>query len=364
MESTYFGGYELLDSIGSGGMAEVFRARVRGQAGFSKLVAIKRIRSRFMDDRVFVDMFIDEAKVAVQLNHANIAKIFDLGRVDGQLFIAMEHVHGRDLKTVFDQQVKTCGPVPIPQVCYIGMKLCEGLDYAHSRRNLRGESLQVVHRDVSLHNVLLSFDGEVKIIDFGVVKAEGRVTKTQKGTVKGKLTYMSPEQLRGLPVDCRSDVFSAGIVLYELLTGRRLFLTKSARETVRKIRDAKVVPLRTFNQRIPAALEAIVLKALSRHRDDRYQTAGELQAALQHFAFTRRQTCSRAAVSNWLRAQFSEQFTEESARLRAFAAIEPTPPPTTLPIEPDASEATISVDVEFTDIVEATQRGWCPAASG
>jgi len=334
MNRVGFGGYELLEQIGAGGMAEVFRARVRGYEGFAKLVAIKRIRPRFAADRTFVDMFVDEAKIAGRLSHANIAKIFDLGRVDGQYYIAMEHVHGRDVKAIFGHCKKTVGPVPVAQACYIAMKMCEGLDYAHSHRDVRGERLELVHRDISPQNVLVSFDGEVKIIDFGVAKALGRASHTQTGMVKGKLTYMSPEQIRGLPVDNRSDIYACGIVLYEMLTGRRLFRTDSPRETIMKIRSGRIVPLRTYNQRVPAALETIVLKALSLHPDDRFQTAGDLQSALHRFAYLRGHMCSSSDIASWLRGQFPKQFATEQAHLDLYRAIEPTPPPHTLPVRP------------------------------
>jgi len=352
MSRIAFGGYELLERIGDGGMAEVFRARVRGHHGFAKIVAIKRIRPQYAGDRDFIAMFIDEANIAVRLNHANIAKIYDLGRVGDQYYIAMEHVHGRDLKTIFTRCAKTRGPMPIPEACYVAMKLCDGLDYAHARRDLHGESLQLVHRDISLHNVLLSFDGEVKIIDFGVAKALGRMSRTRTGTIKGKLAYMSPEQMRGLPVDGRSDIFAAGIVMYEMLAGRRLFMSKSPRETIQRIRSGKVVPLRTYNQRIPAALERIVLKALSVHPDDRFQTAGALGNELHRFAFFHRQQCSRSRIASWLRAEFHTELVDENARLDRFKAIQPTPLPGPLPQADDAAPE---------PEVVATKVGWAPA---
>ncbi len=352
MSRVRFGGYELLERIGAGGMAEVFRARMRGQQGFSKLVAIKRIRERYAADPMFVGMFIDEAKISVQLDHSNIAKIFDLGKVKNQYFIAMEHIHGRDLKTIFNHSSRSRGPLPIAEACHIAIKMCEGLDYAHSRRDVGGQRLGLVHRDISLQNVLVSFDGQVKVIDFGIAKAMGRTTKTQAGMVKGKLAYMSPEQMRGLPVDARSDIFAAGIVLYELLAGRRLFLSDSTRETVMRIRSGKIVPIRTYNQRVPAALEAIVLKALSLHPQDRFQSAGELAEAIQRFAYYRGYTCTTGRLAAWMRGEFHKQYADETARLDAFSLIEPTPAPAPLPLDRPALIGTR---------LEATLVGWAPA---
>ncbi len=318
MESIVFGEYELLERIGVGGMAEVFRARARGDHGFSKIVAIKRIHPRYLSERMFVDMFVNEAKIAAELSHANIAKVYDLGCVDDRLYISMEHVHGRDLKTVFLRCKKEEGPLPIPEVCRVAMNVCDGLQYVHTRHGLGGENRQLIHRDISMQNILVSFEGEVKIIDFGVAKLKGGAHNTMNGMVKGKLAYMSPEQSRGLPLDGRSDIYSVGIVMYELLTGRRLFRAKTLKETVQRIRSGRVVPLRTYNQRVPAALEAIVLKALQRHPEDRYQTAAEMLSALRRFTFRHGQVCSRSQLAVWLRARFRDRYDDERTRLRGY----------------------------------------------
>lgn len=265
-----FGKYVLLERINVGGMAEVFKAKAFGVEGFERLVAVKRILPSIAEDQEFITMFIDEAKISVQLTHANIAQIFDLGKVGESYFIAMEFVHGKDLRAIFDRARKRGETTPVPMSCYIAMKICEGLDYAHNKKDPAGRDLNLVHRDVSPQNCLISYDGETKLIDFGIAKAAGKAGRTQAGILKGKFGYMSPEQVRGLPLDRRSDIFAVGIVLYELLTGERLFVGESDFSTLEKVRNVEIMPPSTYNRRIPEELEQIVLKALAKDVDDRY----------------------------------------------------------------------------------------------
>ncbi|MGB0678957.1 MAG: serine/threonine protein kinase, partial [Polyangiales bacterium] len=264
-------------------MAEVFRAKTFGVEGFERTVAVKRILPNIARDTEFISMFIDEAKIAVQLNHANIAQIFDLGKVDDAYFIAMEYVHGKDLRALFDKARERGRALPIPLVCFVIMRLCEGLDYAHNKCGADGQPLNLVHRDVSPQNVLISYDGEVKVIDFGIAKAVGKANQTQSGILKGKFGYMSPEQVRGYPLDCRSDIFTVGICLYELLTGERLFLGQSDFSTLEKVRNVEVMPPSTYDPQIPEELERIVLKTLAKDPQDRYATALELYEELQAY---------------------------------------------------------------------------------
>ncbi|MBC7973804.1 MAG: serine/threonine protein kinase, partial [Myxococcales bacterium] len=191
---TPFGKYFLLERINVGGMAEVFRAKAFGVEGFERLVAVKRILPNIAEDKEFIRMFIEEAKLSVQLNHANIAQIFDLGVVDSSYYIALEHIHGRDLRGIFDRCRQVGEPMPVAQACFVAMKVCEGLDYAHNKRDQGGRELSLVHRDVSPQNILVSFEGEVKLIDFGIAKSELADGQTETGTIKGKFSYMSPEQ--------------------------------------------------------------------------------------------------------------------------------------------------------------------------
>ncbi|MBN2801466.1 MAG: protein kinase [Deltaproteobacteria bacterium] len=281
-----FGKYYLLDRISVGGMAEVFKAKSFGVEGFERLLAVKRILPSIAEDEEFITMFIDEAKIAVQLTHANIAQIFDLGKVGDAYFIAMEYVEGKDLRAIFDRMRKKGQTVPIPMAAYVTMKMCEGLDYAHNKKDTTGQDLNLVHRDVSPQNILVSFDGQVKVIDFGIAKAAGKAGKTQAGILKGKFGYMSPEQVRGMPLDRRSDIFAVGIVLWELLTGERLFIGESDFSTLEKVRNVDIVPPSTFNKRIPADLEKIILKTLSKEVADRYQSAMDLHDDLQSWMYT------------------------------------------------------------------------------
>lgn len=318
MKPTVFGRYTLIEQLGSGGMAEVFLAKTASK-GLERLVAIKRIHSHLAADNKFTSMFIDEANLAAKLTHANIAQIFDLGKVDGQYFIAMEYVHGRDLRALFRYFQSRRQGVPMAQSCYIVAKLCEGLDYAHNRKDYSGRELGLVHRDVSLNNLILSFDGELKIIDFGVAKAAiGRHTRTETGFVKGKIAYMSPEQLGRRPVDCRSDVFACGIILFEILSGQRLYLVPSLHDLVRKVRNAEVPRLRELDPSIPEELEQIVVRALQKSPGDRFQTAGDMHDALSQFMQKQGGFMSRSQVSAWMIDLFREHYEAESARIAAL----------------------------------------------
>jgi len=315
---TPFGKYYLLERINVGGMAEVFRAKAFGVEGFERLVAVKRILPNIAEDKEFIRMFIEEAKLSVQLNHANIAQIFDLGVVDGSYYIALEHVHGRDLRAMFDRCRQLGEPMPVSQACFVVMKVCEGLDYAHNKRDQAGRELHLVHRDVSPQNVLVSFEGEVKLIDFGIAKAAGKGSKTQAGILKGKFGYMSPEQVRGIPVDRRSDVFSCGIVLYELLTGERLFVGESDFSTLEKVRNVEILPPSTYNRRIPDELERIVLKALAKDPEDRYQNSIDLHDELQAFVYTAGEFYSRKDLAAWMKKTFGREIEEETAKLESY----------------------------------------------
>ncbi|MBI2894740.1 MAG: serine/threonine protein kinase, partial [Deltaproteobacteria bacterium] len=309
-----FGKYYLLDRINVGGMAEVFKAKAYGVEGFERLVAVKRILPSIAEDSEFIEMFIDEAKISVQLTHANIAQIFDLGKVADAYFIALEFIHGKDLRAIFDRARKKGEPIPIPMACYVIMKLCEGLDYAHNKKDAAGRDLNLVHRDVSPQNILISYDGEVKIIDFGIAKAAGKASKTQAGILKGKFGYMSPEQVRGLPLDRRSDIFSVGIALYEILTGERLFVGESDFSTLEKVRNVEIMPPSTYNRKIPEELEQIVLKALAKDVDERYATAMDLHDDLQSFMYTSGNFFARKDLAAYMRKAFSDEIAKEAAK--------------------------------------------------
>jgi eukaryotic-like serine/threonine-protein kinase len=270
-----FGRYELLARLAQGGMAEVFLARTGGASGFQKELVIKRILPEFTGDSQFVRMFVDEARLAAQLHHPNIVQVFDFDAIEGTYFIAMEYVEGCDLRTIMEETAARGESFELAEALYLTAEVAKALDYAH-RRKQHGKPLNIVHRDVSPHNVLVSFEAAVKLADFGIAKAQSRATRTQDGIVKGKVSYMSPEQAKGRPLDGRSDLFSLGTVLFELLTLRRLFFADSDREILRKVMAADVPSPRSFKRDLPAEVERLTMRLLARHPEQRYGSAAEL----------------------------------------------------------------------------------------
>ena len=321
-----FGKYLLLERISVGGMAEVFKARTFGVQGFSRLVAIKRILPHLAEDEQFVDMFIGEAKMAVQLTHNNIAQIFDLGRIEHDHYIAMEYVSGRDLLSLHNHFRKTGNRLPVPLVAYIGARIAEGLDYAHNKKGPDGAPMKIVHRDISPQNVLISYDGAVKLIDFGIAKGalQGR-EQTQAGVLKGKFGYMSPELISGLPVDHRSDIFALGTVLHELLTSERLFLGESDFATLEQIKNCELDPPSAKNPAVPPALDAILMRALAKSPDDRFSRAGEMAEAMDHFIQDEGLHHPIKALGDWMKTNFQAEITKEAERNEAWMGMDMYP---------------------------------------
>jgi serine/threonine protein kinase len=317
-----FGNYYLLERLAVGGMAEVYLAKCFGAAGYEKLVALKRILPTIAEDDEFIAMFIDEAKIAGQLSHANIASIFDLGKINSSYFIAMEYVSGLDLRTLWDRANEKEG-IPLEMACYFTKKICEGLDYAHRRRDNRGRPLGIIHRDVSPQNILVSYDGAVKVIDFGIAKAANRMVRTQTGILKGKFAYMAPEQARGEPIDHRSDIFAIGTMLYELVTGQRAFKADSDFALLEKVRKVDIVPPRKINPQLPKELEKIIAKAMSREAGQRYAWASSLAQDLERFMRDRSLTCNKEQIARFVRNHFKPEFREEKRRIEAYAGYQP-----------------------------------------
>ncbi|GAB4299165.1 MAG: hypothetical protein Kow0090_14630 [Myxococcota bacterium] len=313
-----FGKYYLLDRVNVGGMAEVFRAKIYGVEDFERLIAIKRILPNIAEDEEFITMFIDEAKIAVQLTHANIAQIYDLGKVDDSYFIALEYVHGKDLRAIWDRLRKKGEFMPSDMAAFIIHKVCEALDYAHRKKDKNGKDLNLVHRDVSPQNILVSYEGEVKVIDFGIAKAARKSTKTQAGILKGKFGYMSPEQVRGLPIDRRSDIFAIGVVLYELVTGERLFVGASDFSTLEKVRNVEIVPPTTYNKSLPKEIEDVILKALAKDTEERYQWASEMAMSLQKFILSFEKPYTGQELANFMKTIFAADIARERKKLKAF----------------------------------------------
>jgi serine/threonine protein kinase len=298
-------------------MAEVFKAKSFGVEGFEKILAIKRILPSLAEDGEFIQMFIDEAKICGQLNHANICQIFELGRVDDAHFIAMEFVWGKDLLQLTNRFRKLRQLMRPEMAAFIGAKVCEGLDYAHKKKDSNGKPLNIIHRDISPQNILCSYEGEVKIIDFGIAKGALRTSKTQAGVLKGKFGYMSPEQVRGLPLDRRSDIFAIGTILYELLVADRLFVGESDFETLERVRNVEVPPLTKVNPAVPATLEKIIRRALTKEVEDRYQWAGEMQVELQSYLATAEPPFAEKSLAGWMRENFAAELKRESDVLEA-----------------------------------------------
>ncbi len=316
-----FGKYLLLDRVSVGGMAEVFKAKSYGVEGFEKIIAIKRILPTMGEDRDFIKMFIDEAKIAGQLAHANICQIFELGRIDGSHFIAMEYIWGKDLLQIQNRLRKNKVQMPVPMACFAIAKVLEGLDYAHRKRDPLGRPLEIVHRDCSPQNVLVSYEGEVKVIDFGIAKATSRNSRTMAGVLKGKFGYMSPEQVRGLPLDRRSDIFAIGTMLYECMTGERLFQGETDFSTLEKVRNVDIQAPRAINPNIPEAIEKVILKALAKDVDDRYQWCSEMLADLQQFLMAQDVVFTAKTLSGWLKEQFSPEIERERGLLEQYKKV-------------------------------------------
>jgi len=286
--------YRVLKRLASGGMAEVFVAESAGIEGFRKQVAIKRVLPQLSRNNQFIEMFLDEARLCARLAHSNVVSVFDIGVGDNTYFIVMEYVDGADLKQVIEYQKKLGRPMPVESACFIATKICQGLAYAHDLRDQDGSALDIVHRDVTPANVLITRNGEVKIVDFGLAKASSQLAESDAGVIKGKFGYLAPETVMELPVDRRVDVFAAGIILWEMLSGRRLFLGDTDYQTVKLVRDAQIPSL----PNVPPQLEEILRTALARDRDLRYQTARDFGRDLVRFLYKFGRPVSEYEVSD------------------------------------------------------------------
>jgi serine/threonine protein kinase len=283
-EPKKFGKYQLLQKIAVGGMAELYRSKVTRAHGFEKLVAIKKILPHLTDEGNLIKAFIDEAKLAALLQHENIVQIYDFGSIDDEYFIAMEYLFGKDLRKLTHKARKTAVPLGLENTLFIISRICAGLDYSHNLKDLQGKPLNIIHRDINPQNIFLTYEGQVKIIDFGIAKAASHNSTTHEGLIKGKLAYMSPEQATGKPIDHRSDIFSTGIIFYELLAGRRMFEGETM-EVYSLVREARYEPLVKLKPDLPAQLHEIVERALAKEPDQRYQTCGEMLADLEECIF-------------------------------------------------------------------------------
>ncbi|MBA3395740.1 MAG: protein kinase [Deltaproteobacteria bacterium] len=286
-------------------MATVHRALERGIEGFERIVALKRLLPHLAEDASFIKSFVREAKLASLLNHNNIVHIYELGRVGTEYFISMEYIDGRDIRRILRHARKVTGPPPIHITVGLLLQLCEALDYAHAKVDEDGHPLGLVHRDVSPSNLLVTSEGHVKVIDFGIARAQSQQLRTQTGRVKGKLAYMAPEAISGKDLDARSDLFAAGVIAHELLTARPLFASKNEYQTLLKVQRGDIIPPSTFNQACPPELDAIVLRALARDPDDRYATAGEMRDELLAMRRRHNLQTGHRDIAQWLTWAFS-----------------------------------------------------------
>jgi serine/threonine protein kinase len=312
MSGSPFGKYLLYERIAAGGMAEIYRAKYAAAAGVTKQVVIKKILPHYAGNRNFVSMFINEAKIAMGLSHGNIAQVFDFGEIDGEYFLAMEYVHGQTISKIMRRAREKGLNIPPPYVALIGMEMCRGLHYAHTRVDEQQRPLNIVHRDVSPQNVIVSYEGQVKLVDFGIAKARSAsdVDKTQAGAIKGKYVYFSPEQARAKDLDGRSDVFATGICLYEMLCGRLPFEGKMV-EVLNKIVRGDFQRPSKINADVDPQLEAVLLKSMATSRDDRYVSALGFQEALAGYLVTVAPRFNQSSLAQLVDFLFVEELEAE-----------------------------------------------------
>ncbi len=317
------GKYYLLDVIGIGGMAEIYRAQTFDEAGNPQLVAIKRLLPSAMNEDL-IRMLIDEARIATLIEHPSVARVYAFWQIQDEYILVMEYVDGKDLRTVLEKHRRVKRFMRPEDAAYIAIKVLEGLHAAHTQLDRNGNPLNLVHRDVSPSNILISYEGEVKLCDFGIAKASLSSTKTKAGIVKGKAKYMSPEQAMGKKLDARSDIFSMGIVLYEMLTLVPPFLAATEVEMLMKVRDGKFIPVRTRNPAIPPMLQRIVHKALSKDLNKRYQNALEFASALREFLNIHSPSYTDSDLAKIMGNLFSTEKEDERKRLEQFGVLENT----------------------------------------
>jgi serine/threonine-protein kinase len=316
-----FGRFELLLEMGSGGMATLYLSRIRGPQNFEKLIAIKKIHDHLSKEEEFVDMFLDEARISAMIHHPNVVQIFDLGSIDEAYFIAMEYVHGQDLSQMLRGVIRTKNQTyGWAHAARLVADAAAGLHAAHELKSTEGKPLGLVHRDVSPQNILVSYDGHLKVVDFGIAYAAEKISQTSVGTLKGKASYMSPEQSRGQIVDRRSDVFALGILLFECCCMKRLFREENEAATLLRVGAADVPRPRTIRPALPAELERIILRALAKKPDDRFETASEMAQALEQLLVSRGEVVGPAQIESLMGELFHDRKRIRDSQLREVSA--------------------------------------------
>jgi serine/threonine protein kinase len=306
-----FGEYKILKKVATGGMAEVFLAKRVAMKGFEKLLAIKKILPQFSENEEFISMFIDEAKLAAQLNHRNIVQIYDFGNQQGSYYIAMEYVFGKDLRTILKKSRDKHQRLPLTQCAYIITEAARGLEFAHNLKDHYGKPINIIHRDISPQNIFISYEGDVKIADFGIAKAASQSTETRAGVLKGKILYMSPEQAWGKTIDRRSDLYSLGVLFYEMVADRKMVEADSEFSMLEKVRNAEVEFPPEIFEKIPKSLSHIIKKALEKDPGNRYQTAHEMRVDLENHLLTTKETLSEKMISDYLKDIFCDEIEAE-----------------------------------------------------
>ncbi|MEZ4254367.1 MAG: serine/threonine-protein kinase [Polyangiales bacterium] len=312
------GRYQLFNRIAYGGMAEIYRGVTYDAQGYRRDVAVKKLLPRYVEDRQFIEMLTDEFKLVSHLKHPSIAEVYELTEFEGELIIAMEYVDGKDLRSTLEQARRSPHELAIEDFIYILARALDGLQHAHVARDMEGKLLHIVHRDFSPSNILLSYDGHVKICDFGIAKATSSSIQTQTGIIKGKVKYMSPEQAYGRSLDWRSDIFSAGSVLYELVTGVAPFNAKTERDLIFAVRDAKAQPPDELNEDVGPELSRIILQALSRSRSARFQSCIDFRNALLAHLETRNPQYRRTDLARKLKAIWAPSIDAELRALEEY----------------------------------------------
>jgi len=303
-----------METIATGGVAQLFLGKITGLQGFEKLVAIKMILPHLSGEKDLVKAFIDEAKVAALLSHPNIVQIYDFGLMEDSYFIAMEYLFGKDLRHIFQKAKEKEEPLSLGHALYITARICSGLGYAHKLADLQGKSLHLIHRDISPQNILITYGGEVKIVDFGIAKAAGQSSTTQHGSIKGKVAYMSPEQASGEKIDQRSDIFSTGILLYEMLTQKRMF-TGDTMEILDKVRKRDFEPAERVVENLPPILYNILERALAKDVNQRYQSCGEMQGAVEECMFDLSIRPDAQALGAYMKKLFGQETGAEGEKI-------------------------------------------------
>lgn len=320
-----FGKYLILDHLVDGGMAKICRARYLGEQA-NKMVAVKMVQPQFSNDEAFVRMFQDELNITFGMLHPNIMQVYDYGKTNGQLYTAMEYIHGANLKQYLDRLKEKKVVFPVEISCFIISQVCLGLHYAHTFTDkLTGKPYNIVHRDISPHNIMLTYDGAVKVIDFGIAKANTNSEATQAGTIKGKLSYLAPEYLDGHELDARYDEFAVGITLWELLCSRKLFQANNDLAVLKQIQACKITPPSEINPSVPKELDAIVMKALSKDRAHRYENLDQMNRALVRFLYSTYPEFNASDLKTFADDLFKQEIAKDQAKFVEYGSIDILP---------------------------------------